>query len=262
MTERIDLDYKSLPVTDPHVGIAPERKLVVLSTNPSTHALHLAEKERAERIRINKLTAKVEGWIRDQRSIRMGEQADLVTQQLTLKIPNAIIPGMQDRYRPTDAQIRTQAQKTIVNLDILEATHGAVGDLTAKAADPKKGAHTNLVLAREIANLTFGLRDLTTDSLTLARLDTVTEVPSVGIVYTSSLATAVRLNTYENRLVLDDERIERIYSGRFDVPKRVVLLNRFGLQTPAELIGKARSEAEKEARRGITIFSRFTGRNR
>lgn len=78
MTERIDLDYKSLPIADPHAGIAPERKLVVLSTNPSAHALYTAEVERAERIRINEITAKVKGWIRDQRSIGMGEQLDLI----------------------------------------------------------------------------------------------------------------------------------------------------------------------------------------
>lgn len=53
MTERIDLDYSKLPIADPYVGIAQERRLKVLSSSPSMHNLFMAEKVRNDRIQAN-----------------------------------------------------------------------------------------------------------------------------------------------------------------------------------------------------------------
>ncbi len=74
MTERntgLHLDYSALPIADPHAGIAPERKLVVLSTNPSTLKLFEAEKGRAQRIIRHRQEAEWQGLVMDQRRAEM-----------------------------------------------------------------------------------------------------------------------------------------------------------------------------------------------
>lgn len=74
MTERrteLNLDYSMLPIADPHARIAPDRKLVVLSTNPSTLKLFDAEKMRETRIAEHQAAAIREGVIRNQRIAEM-----------------------------------------------------------------------------------------------------------------------------------------------------------------------------------------------
>lgn len=74
MTEkdnRIHLDYSMLPIADPHAEIAAERKLIVLSSNPSTLKLFEAEKGREERIVNHQAAVAREREIMNQRRAEM-----------------------------------------------------------------------------------------------------------------------------------------------------------------------------------------------
>lgn len=74
MTERntgLHLDYSALPIVDPYAGITPERKLVVLTTNPSTLKLFEAEKGRSQRIIKHQQDAVTEAAIINQRRAEM-----------------------------------------------------------------------------------------------------------------------------------------------------------------------------------------------
>ncbi len=167
---------------------------------------------------------------------------------------------MTDRYTPSSAEIRTAAERTIGLIDALAINYQLVEgvDLKKRQTDPVIGAHANLRTALDLGDITNPLRQLTQSSLTLER---VGNYPSIKILPLES-GSDIGLVTPRTVFPLHDQRIDRIYSGEYYVPRRVVLLNRFGRQTPADLIGKARREAEREAKRGTTIFSRFTGRSR
>lgn len=72
----LHLDYSALPIADPHGGINPERKLIVLSTNPSTSILFEAEKGRSQRIFKHRQDAEREAQVMDQR------RAEIANRQL------------------------------------------------------------------------------------------------------------------------------------------------------------------------------------
>lgn len=171
---------------------------------------------------------------------------------------------MQDRYRPaaTPAEIREGADQTIARLKTLTVDYQTRGiDLARWHVDPIEGSHANLVVARDLVTSTDPLRTLTQTSLTLENVGDY--YPAVKILHDRRLASSrVGIITPRSIYTLTDQRIDTIFKGEHDVPKRVRLLEKFGRETPEKLIRKAMSEAEQEARRGRTIFSRFTGRSR
>ncbi len=168
---------------------------------------------------------------------------------------------MQDRYRPaaTPAEIREGADQTIARLRSLTAEYQSKGiALTRWHVDPIAGSHANLDVAQDLLDTTNPLRQLTRRDLTLDRLG---EYPSIKI-FPSGDGSKIGLITPHFTYQFSHQRIETVFNGGFDVPRRVRLLERFGRQTPGQLILKAMEEAQEEARYGRTIFSRFTGRNK
>lgn len=158
-------------------------------------------------------------------------------------------------------EIRSEAERTIGQIEELAQDYQRVGvDLSLRPVNPMMGAHNNLDIAVKLAIETAPLRTLTQSTLTLETY--AGGHPSIKIYPSNDPSSSVALATRIDVQPLTHGRIDKIYSGIYAVPRRVILLNRFGHQSPAKLIGKARSEAEIEVRRGITIFSRFTGRSR
>ena len=171
---------------------------------------------------------------------------------------------MRDRYRPASAEVRAAAEQAIARLDGLtrdgQLTDGR--DIRRRAPDSIEGAHSNLRIAENLARATNPYRKLTHESLTLEALHKGTPSIRLGVSSYIQEGRVLLMTPNGTDYTLTDRRIDSIYARAIYVPNRALLLNRFGHQSPAELIGIARSEAEREARRGRTIFSRFTGRGR
>ncbi len=169
---------------------------------------------------------------------------------------------MTDRYKPTSAEIRTAAEQSIARIDGL-TKGGQLADgrgIRERVLDPREGAHANLGIAENLAYATAPYRILTNETLTLEALHRGT--PSVRLGAGPHTGKVLLTTPDGTDYRLTDHRIDVIHARAMYVPNRALLLNRFGYQSPAELIGKAQSEAEREARKGKTIFSRFTGRGR
>lgn len=171
---------------------------------------------------------------------------------------------MTDKYipgaRPDSAQVRTAAEIALNELETLTALYQEEGiDLRRRHVDPMEGSNANLQIARNLAFATNPLRQVTGNALTLESLGS--GYPSVKIL-PQTFGSHVGLVTPGQVYELTEARIHTVFTGGYDVPRRVRLLEMFGRQTPAELIGIARDEAGRDARTGITIFSRFTGRGR
>ncbi len=169
---------------------------------------------------------------------------------------------MTDRYRPTTAEIRTAAEQSLARMDgLIEAGQLANGrNIRERVLDPVEGAHANLGVAENLAHATAPYRTLTNETLSLEALHKGS--PSIRLGAGPHTGKVLLTTPDGTDYRLTDHRIDVIHARAIYVPNRALLLNRFGYQSPAELISKARGEAEREARRGRTIFSRFIGRGR
>lgn len=173
---------------------------------------------------------------------------------------------MTDRYRPTatPAEIRTAAEATISRIDSLTnryvSTEGL--DLLRPPLDPVAGVHSNLRIATDLADATTPQRKLTQRTLILETLSSGAPSIRLGLDHARLNGRVILTTPDGTNYHLTDQRINGIQRNAVYVPRRALLLNRFGLRAPQEFIGKARNEAAQEARRGRTIFSRFTGRGR
>lgn len=155
---------------------------------------------------------------------------------------------MVEKLAPPDIYlVRAEAATAVEALDTLAKSYADRGvDLRKRALDPVQGAHVNLGVAREVARITGPYHHLTrTNTL----IEDVFLGPSIKIVSLESGEGQVVLRTFRDVRELTHQRIESIQDRAENMPKRAILVTRFGRQFPAEILDREKEGVSKAARR-------------